>query len=116
MTKIALKTYALLVVCKNFEIANGEKATSQKFVISFRTLSGLKLVPTGFCIQAFATKIQNALRLLPIATSHVERRWNFGETLFQPKNITAKNVASRKNAISPSIAKGAPKISPTNQE
>ena len=33
-----------------------------------------------------------------------------------PKNMTAKKVASRKKANNPSIASGATKISPTNQE
>jgi len=56
---------------------------------------------TGFCIQAFATSIHNAERLAPTATSQVEVRWNFLLTLFQPKNITATNVDSRKNASIP---------------
>ena len=37
-------------------------------------------------------------------------------TLFQPKNITAKKVASMKKARMPSMARGAPNMSPTNQE
>lgn len=37
-------------------------------------------------------------------------------TLFHPKNMTAMKVASMKNASIPSMAKGAPNMSPTNQE
>ena len=62
------------MVCKNFEIATGESATSKKFCISFLAVSGLKLIPTGYCIQPFATKIQKAERLLPIATHQVESK------------------------------------------
>jgi len=51
----------------------------------------------------------------PRKTSHVESRWVFLLTLFHPKNMIEMNVASRKNAMIPSIARGAPKISPTNQ-
>jgi hypothetical protein len=38
------------------------------------------------------------------------------ETRFQPKNITAKKVASMKKAKIPSAARGAPKMSPTIHE
>ena len=51
----------------------------------------------------------------PIAVSHVEAKWNLLLTLFQPKNMTAMKVASIKKAMIPSMARGAPKISPTNQ-
>ena len=51
-----------------------------------------------------------------MAVSHVEARWNFSLTLPQPKNMTAPNVASMKKARMPSMARGAPKMSPTNQE
>ena len=100
----------------NFETATGLKTRSKKLCISNRAVSGLKAIPTGFCIQALAMRIQIAERLEPIATIHVEKRWNFFETLFQPKNMTAKKVASRKKAKIPSMARGAPNISPTIQE
>ena len=38
-----------------------------------------------------------------------------GLTLFQPKNMMATKVASIKKAMMPSMASGAPKMSPTNQ-
>ncbi len=70
----------------------------------------------GYCIHALATRIHNADRLAPMAVSHVEARWKPRLTRPQPKNMTAKNVASRKKAMMPSIASGAPKISPTKWE
>ena len=97
-------------------MAVGEPNTAQKSAISLRAVSGLNSMPTGFCIQALATKIHRAEMFEPINTSHVEARWKRRLTLFQPKNITAKNVASIKKAKMPSIASGAPKISPTNHE
>ena len=73
-------------------------------------------MPVGNCIHPLATSIHRAERLEPMATIHVDRRWKPFETLFQPKNMTAKNVASRKKATIPSMARGAPKMSPTIQE
>ena len=96
-------------------IPTGLSATSKKFSISILAVAGLNFMPIGYCIQPFAMRIQSALKFEPIATSQVEMRWNFLLTLSQPKNITAKNVASIKNASMPSIASGAPKMSPTNQ-
>ena len=51
-----------------------------------------------------------------MAVSQVDTRWAFLLTLFQPKYITAKKVLSMKNAKIPSMASGAPKMSPTNHE
>src|SRR5210317_1287160 len=104
-----------LVAWVNLLMATGESSTSQKFCISKRALSGLNAMPTGCCIQAFATRIQRAERFEPKATIQVAKRCSFFETRSQPKNITAKNVASRKKAKIPSAARGAPKISPTIQ-
>ena len=115
-TKRDAITYPLLTVCRNLLTAFGLRNTSQKFCISFLAVSGLKCIPTGCCIQPFATRIQRAERLEPIATSQVESRCIFLLTLSQPKNITAKKVDSIKKAISPSMASGAPKMSPTIQE
>ena len=81
-----------------------------------RTVSGLKVVPTGCCIQAFATSIQYAEIDAPIPVSQVDIRWKRLLTFSHPKNITAKNVASIKKARMPSMARGAPKMSPTNHE
>ncbi len=52
----------------------------------------------------------------PMPVSQVEARWNRGLTFSQPKNMTAKKVASMKKARMPSMASGAPNMSPTNQE
>ena len=88
---------------------------AKKSIISFLIVSGLNSIPTGCCIQALATRIQRAEILAPMAVNHVDARWNLGLTRFQPKNITAMNVDSIKKASIPSMARGAPKMSPTNQ-
>ena len=43
-------------------------------------------------------------------------RWSRGESRFQPKIQSPRNVASSMNAARPSIASGAPKTLPTNLE
>src|SRR5665647_8092 len=116
MTKTDARTYPEDIVCRNLLIATGEKSTSQKFTISLRAVSGLNFIPAGYCIQPLATRIHNADKFDPKATIQVESRWNFLLTLFQPKNMTAIKVLSRKKAMIPSIASGAPKMSPTNHE
>ncbi len=50
---------------------------------------------------------------MPSATSQMVARWTRGESRFHPKIQSPRNVASRKNAASPSIASGAPKTLPT---
>ncbi|CFM62388.1 Uncharacterised protein [Bordetella pertussis] len=78
-----------------------------------RMVSGLNIAPTGFCIQPLAIRIQSAEKLVPNATSQVTTRWPTLDRRFQPKKNRPTKVASRKNAIRPSSASGAPKISPT---
>ena len=78
-----------------------------------RMVSGLNCAPTGFCIQPLAIRIHSADRLEPIATSQVTARWPSLLMRSQPKKNRPTKVDSRKNAIRPSIASGAPKMSPT---
>ena len=108
--------HADVTVWQNFDTAKGDSATSANDTISLRMVSGLNSQPTGYCIQALATKIHQAEMVAPRPVSQVEARWNPRDTLFQPKNITATNVDSMKKATMPSTANGAPKMSPTNQE
>ena len=103
-------------VWKNLLTATGDVATAQKSTISLRTVSGLNSIPTGCCIHALATRIHQAEIVAPNPVNQVEARWKRLLTFPQPKNITAINVASMKKAKIPSIANGAPKISPTNHE
>src|SRR5690554_3579634 len=63
-----------ITVCRNLLIATGESATAQKSTISFLTVSGLNSIPTGYCIQAFATNIHSAESTAPKNTIHVDRR------------------------------------------
>ena len=54
-------TQPLVTAWQNLLTATGLEITSQKAAadaISLRTVSGLKVVPTGFCIQPLATRIQ----------------------------------------------------------
>ena len=115
-TNAAPTTQPLVTAWKNFITAIGDRATAAKSLISFLTVAGLNVMPTGCCIQALATRIHHAEIVAPKPVSHVAARWNFFPTLFQPKNITATNVDSMKNATMASMANGAPKISPTNWE
>ena len=100
---------------KNLFTATGLRATAKKSVITFRICAGSNSHPTGYCIHEFATSIHSADSETPKAVSHDEARWKPRLTLFQPKNITAIKVASIKKASMPSMASGAPKMSPTNQ-
>ena len=115
-TKTAPIIHAEITVWQNLSMAKGDKATSKNDTISLRMVSGLNSHPTGYCIHAFATRIHHADMVAPSPVSHVEARWNPGDTFFQPKNITATKVDSIKKATMPSTASGAPKMSPTNQE
>ena len=116
ITKTAPSTQLESTVWQNLLTATGEKATAMKSTISLRTVSGLNSIPTGCCIQALATRIHQAEIVAPSPVSQVEVRWKPLLTLSHPKNMTAINVASIKKAKMPSMASGAPKISPTNQE
>ena len=60
-------------------------------------------------------RIHTAEIVAPMIVSQLEAKWKPLLTLPQPKNITAMNVDSMKKARIPSIARGAPKMSPTNQ-
>ena len=115
-TKSAARVNDEVTVCRNLLTATGERATAENELISLRTVSRLKSQPTGCCIQALATRIHQAERLAPMAVSHVAARWKRLETLSQPKNMTAMKVLSMKKARMPSMASGAPKMSPTKCE
>jgi len=115
-TNSAASTNDEVTVWKNLLTATGDSATAENELISLRTVSRLKSQPTGYCIHELATRIHHAERLAPMAVSHVAVRWKPLETLRQPKNITAMKVDSRKKAKMPSMASGAPKMSPTKCE
>ncbi len=114
-TKTAPVAQPESTVWKNLLIATGERAIAQKSTISFLTVSGLNSIPIGYCIHALAMRIQSAERVAPKVTSQVAVKCAFLLTLFHPKNIIEIKVASKKKATIPSIASGAPNISPTNQ-
>ena len=115
VTKSAPSTQPDSTVWLNLLIATGERRIDQKSCISLRTVSGLNSIPTGYCIQAFATSIHSAEMVAPATVSHVEARWAPRLSFFHPKNMSEMKVASMKKARIASMARGAPKISPTNQ-
>jgi len=53
------------------------------------------------------------LALTPLAASQIVARCSFFGSRSQPKIHSPRKVDSRKNASSPSMANGAPKMSPT---
>ena len=108
--------HADVTVWQNLSTAIGDKATSTNEVISLRMVSGLNVQPTGYCIHELTTSIHQADSVAPMPVSHVAARWNPADTFFHPKNITATKVDSMKKATMPSMASGAPKMSPTNHE
>ena len=115
VTKRAPSTQPDSTVWQNLLTATGESRIDQKSCISLRTVSGLNSIPTGYCIQALATSIHNAEMVAPATVSHVEARWAPRLSFFHPKNMSEMKVASMKKASMASMARGAPKISPTNQ-
>ncbi len=115
ITNTPARAHPLNTAWKNLWIATGENATAQKSSITLRICAGSNSIPTGYCIQPLATRIQRADSDAPMPVSQVAARWKRGLTFFQPKNMTAINVDSMKNASRPSMASGAPKMSPTNQ-
>ena len=88
ITKTAPMIHAEITVWQNFPTAKGDSATSRNDTISLRMVSGLKAQPTGFCIQALATRIHHAEMVAPSPVSHVEAKWKPGDTFFQPKYMT----------------------------
>ncbi len=67
-------------------------------------------------MNEFAVMMKYADALTPIATSQMVARWTSLGSLPQPKIQSPRNVDSRKNATSPSRARGAPNTSPTKRE
>ena len=90
------------------------ESSSQTFVSS--ALPSTMSEPTGRCIQELATMMKNAEAQLPSAKSQIVARCTRFERRSQPKIHSPRNVDSSMNAARPSIARGAPKTSPTNSE
>jgi hypothetical protein len=72
--------------------------------------------PVGVCIQLFTERIQNAEMKVPIATMSVAEKCSRLPTFFMPNNMTPRNPASRKNAVSTSYAMSGPTIGPARSE
>ena len=67
-------------------------------------------------MKLLAARMKYALIVVPAAASQMVARCIRGQSMSRPKIHRPRNVDSRKKAISPSIASGAPKMSPTKRE
>ena len=67
-------------------------------------------------MNELATRMKYADSHVPITAAQSVARWMRGDSRFQPKIHSPRNVDSRKKAASPSIASGAPNTLPTNFE
>src|SRR5699024_5357350 len=72
--------------------------------------------PTGFCINEFADKIQNADNIVPNETNQIDSKLTLFDKRSQPNTQIHKNIKSKKKAAKDSIASDGPKTSPTNLE
>jgi hypothetical protein len=79
-------------------------------------VAGLIRYPTGCCIHELAARMKYAESNVPTAANQMHARWRRFGSFSQPKIHRPRNVDSRKNASRPSIASGAPKMSPTYRE
>ena len=116
ITSAAAVTKAAVSTCGNVTRVVRLFSTSHRLVSSARPRSGLIRNPTGCCIHEFAARMKNAERLVAMPTAQIVTRWASFGSRSHPKIHRPTNVASRKNAMSPSIASGAPKTSPTKRE
>ncbi len=91
-------------------------STAQMSVNSTRPVVSLKRYPTGFCMNELAARMKYAEIIVPNAASQMVIRCSFGDRRSQPKIHNPRKVDSRKNDSSPSMARGAPKMSPTKRE
>src|ERR1700752_1771625 len=92
-------------------VSNAPKSTS-----SARFVTGLNRDPTGCCMNELAAMMKKPGALTPNATIQRQARWTSRGSRLQPKIHSPRNVDSKKNAIKPSNANGAPKMSPTKRE
>ena len=103
------------MVCRNVITAVLLVRRAMKSVSSARPLTGLTTYPTGCCIQELAARMKYADRTVPVAAIQIVDRWTRFERRPHPKIHRPRNVDSRKKASRPSMASGAPKMSPTNR-
>ena len=103
-------------VCGRAASATGLVSTAKKSVISARPPSSAILYPTGFCMNAFAARMKYAENQAPIVAIQMLARCRPLGSLSQPKIHRPMKVASKKKAMRPSNASGAPKTSPTKRE
>ncbi len=74
------------------------------------------MYPTGCCIHELAAMMNRADNMEAPATSQMQVRCSFFERRSHPKIQMPRKVDSKKKAARPSIARGPPKMLPTNRE
>ncbi len=116
ITNAPAVTIAAVMVCGKVTSAVLFVSTGQIEVSSARPRASLIRKPTGCCIHEFAARMKYADSQVPTATAQIEARCSRGGSRSQPKIHKPMKVDSRKNASRPSIASGAPKMSPTKRE
>lgn len=67
-------------------------------------------------MKEFAARMKYMLRIVPIEAAQMVARWIGFGSRSQPKIHRPRNVDSRKNATSASMASSDPKTSPTKRE
>ena len=103
------------IVCGNVTSTIGLASTARKSVSSARPAVWSIVKPTGCCIQALAARMKYADSTVPTAAIQMVARWIHRGRRSQPKIHRPRKVDSRKNASRPSMASGAPKMSPTKR-
>ena len=59
--------YDAAIVCRKVVRNTGLPSTAPKSVSSARPVCGLKVAPTGFCIQELAARMNTAETIVPMA-------------------------------------------------
>src|SRR5271166_7147318 len=115
-TNVAAVSSEPATVCENAARAVLLLSSALMLCNSARRVTGLYRAPTGCCMKEFATMMKNADTLTAIATIQMDARCTSRGSRLQPKIHRPMKVDSKKKAAKPSIASGAPKMSPTNRE
>lgn len=115
-TKVAAVRNDPATACRNAQMAVLLVNNSTMLCNSARPVSGLYVAPTGCCMNELALMMKNADMLTAIATIQMQARCTSLGSRVQPKIHNPMKVDSKKKAARPSIARGAPKTSPTKRE
>ena len=84
----------------------------------FRTISpfGPSVYPTGCCIQPSVAMMKKPESHAPMQVIRVANQCSFGPSRFSPNSTSPRNVDSRKNENTPSMARVCPMTPPAARE